>query len=101
MKRTWTFAERTLEHFESMQMGPWLKGEEGRGRAGRVSMRRVTGGEGRGAREHQGLEAHLLVYLSGVRDGQRGFVGEEQNAAAGVLDDSGVLVGERRGKVAG
>ena len=55
----------------------------------------VAGGEGRGAREHQGLEAHLLVYLSGVRDGRRGFVGEEHNAAWGVLDGGGVPVGER------
>ena len=73
----------------------------GRGLTGQIPAALVVGGEGRGAGEHQGLEAHLLVYLSGVRDGRRGFVGEEQNAAAGVLDDSGVLVGERRGKVAG
>ena len=50
---------------------------------GRILVALVAGGEGRGASEHQGLEAHLLVYLSGVRDGRRGFVGEEQNAAAG------------------
>ena len=50
---------------------------------GRILVALVAGGEGRGAREHQGLEAHLLVYLSGVRDGRRDFVSEEQNAAVG------------------
>jgi hypothetical protein len=62
---------------------------------GQISAALAAGDEGRGAREHQGLEAHLLVYLSGVRDGRRGFVGEEHNAAWGVLDGGGVPVGER------
>ena len=101
MKRTWTFAERTLEHFESLQMGPCLKGEEGRGGAGRVPARRVAGGEGRGAREHQWFKAHLLVYLSGVRNGRRGFVREEQNAAPGVLDGSDAPAGGRQREVVG
>ena len=48
-----SFTERTLESFETLQKGPWLKGEEGRGGAGRVSARRVAGGEGQGARELQ------------------------------------------------
>ena len=95
MKRTWTFAERTLEHFESLQMGPCLKGEEGRGGAGRVPARRVAGGEGRGAREHQGFKAHMLMYLSGVRNGRRGFIRKEQNAAARVLNGCDAPAGGR------
>jgi hypothetical protein len=64
-------------------------------------MRRVAGGEGRGAREHQGFKAHLLVYLSGVRNGRRGFVGEEQNAAPEVLDCSDAPAGCRQREVVG
>jgi len=73
----------------------------GRGLASQIPAALVAGGEGRGAREHQGLEAHLLVYLRGVRDGRRGFVGEEQNAAPGVLDGSDAPAGGRQREVAG
>jgi len=45
-KKIVSFAERSLETFESLQKGPWLKGEEGREGSGRVPAREVTGGEG-------------------------------------------------------
>ena len=40
--------------------------------------------------------AHMLDGLDGARDGRRGLVGEEQSAAAGVLDGGGVPTGEWR-----
>jgi len=45
-KRKYTFAERSLEGFESFQTGPWpeSKGEEGFDRPSPAAL--VTGGEG-------------------------------------------------------
>ena len=40
--------------------------------------------------------AHLSDGLGEARDGRRGLVGEEQSAAAGVLDGGGVPIREWR-----
>ena len=61
-----------------------------------IPTRRVAGGKGQGARELERLKAHLMEGLGGARDGRRGLVGEEQSAAAGVLDGGGVPTGEWR-----
>jgi len=82
-------------------LGPCFKEEEDREGGWPIPVRGVAGGEGQGAREDQWFKAHLLVYLSGVRNGRRGFVREEQNAAPGVLDGSDALAGGRQREVAG
>ena len=53
----------TLGRLKSLQSGPWFNEEEDRGGDGGIPARGVTGGEGRGAREHERLEADLLVCL--------------------------------------
>ena len=60
-----------------------------------IPMVLVAGGEVRGAREVEGLKAHLLVALDGARDGRKGIIGEEAEAAAEVSDDNGALMMER------
>ena len=50
----------------------------------RIPAALVTGGEGRGAREHEKVEANLWVGLDGARDGQRRLVGGKQGTAAEV-----------------
>ena len=76
-----------MERFESLQPGPCLKEEEGRGEAGRISAKGVAGGEGKGARELEWTMAHLTDGLGEERDGRRGLVGEVQSAVAGALAD--------------
>ena len=68
---------------------------------GWIPARRVAGGEGQGAREHERLKAHLMEGLGGARDGRRGLVGEEQSAVAGVNDDGGAPARGWRREVAG
>ena len=77
-KRIDLFTEKTLERFESKQSGPWLRVRGGRGFDRPISARGATAGEGQGAREHEGLEAHLLVCLKGWIGDWRGLAGEEQ-----------------------
>ena len=50
----------------------------------------VAGGEGRGAREHEEVEANLWVGLDGARDGRRRLVSGDQGTAAEVNGDGGV-----------
>ena len=60
-----------------------------------ISVALVAGGEVRGAREVEGLKAHLLVALDGAWDGRKGIVGEGAEAAAEVSDDGGAPMMER------
>ena len=64
-------------------------GRRGQGRAGRVPARGVAGGEDRGAREVEKVEANLLVGLGGRIGGRRVLVVGEQSTMAEV---DGVLV---------
>ena len=61
-----------------MQSGPWPKGVH------RIRVALVAGSEGRGAREHEEVEANLWVGLDGARDSRRRLVGREQGTAAEV-----------------
>ena len=80
-------------YLNPLQLGPWVGSEVERGVDRTDSGEVIAGGEGQGAREHKGLEAHLVVCLSGMRDGRRGLVGEEQSAAAEVLNGGGAPAG--------
>ena len=51
-----------------MQSGPWPKEGDDRG-VRRIPAALVAGGQGRGAREHEKVEANLWVGLDGARDG--------------------------------
>ena len=67
-----------------MQLGPQPK-EEDDGEGGRrILAALVTGGKGRGAREWEGVEAHLRRVLDGMWEGRKGVVGEIAEAAAKV-----------------
>jgi len=57
-----------------------MTGQGGR----RIPVALVAGGEDRGAREREGVDAHLRRVLDGVREGQKGVVGEGAEAAAEV-----------------
>ena len=74
-------------------------GRRGQGRAGRVPARGVAGGEDRGAREVEKVEANLLVGLGGRIGGRRVLVGDGQNAAAEVGGGCGVPAMDRRREV--
>ena len=95
-----------------MQKGPWevlnqYKQALGWGQrwrrelTGRIPAREVAGGEGQGAREHEGLEAHLLVYLGGRRMAGGGSPALGQCVAAGVNGDGDAPAWEQWREVAG
>jgi hypothetical protein len=59
--------------------------EEDDGEGGhQIPVSLVTGGEGRGAREREGVEAHLRRVLDGEREVRKGVIGEGAEAAAEV-----------------
>ena len=56
----------------------------------------VAGGEGRGAREHEEVEANLWVGLDGAGMVGKVLVGGEQGAAAEANDGEGAPVRKQR-----
>ena len=85
---------RPQERLQSLQSGPWSESEVGEMIDRLIPTVLVAGGEVRGAREVEGLKAHLLVALDGARDGRKGIIGEGVEAAAGVNGGEGVLAGD-------
>ena len=59
----------------TLQLGPWVGSEVGRGVDWPDSSEVIAGGEGQGAREVEGVEANLLVGLGAGNGGRRRFVG--------------------------
>jgi len=84
------------EHCSPLQSGPWPVWRRRQGRGDGVPARGVVGGEGRGAREHERLEAHLLGCLREWIKGRRGLAGEEATHGGGAFVGDGVPAGERR-----
>ena len=79
IKRGMIFLQkRPWKDCNPLQSGPWPRVRGGRGFDRLIPARGVAGGEGQGAREHEGLEAHLLVCLMGWIGDWRGLAGEEQ-----------------------
>ena len=64
-------------------------------------MRGFAGGEGQGAREHEGLEAHLLVCLKGWFKGCRRLAGDRAVRGGGGVRRQRAPVRERRREVVG